>query len=458
MLARAASCLLVAGAALVLAVPAPAAFRGTPGKIAFSSEDDLWSVNPDGTDLRRLTTSPEDDAQAAYSPDGTRIAYRRRPAAGQPYQVYVMRSDGTDVRRLSQSTVNESQPGWSPDGARIAFRRGPVGDPNADVWVMGADGANPRALITSPGADERYPVFSPDGTKLAFTSSRDGQYEVYVSAADGTGAVRTTNDPNYDSAPAWSPDGSRLAFERATTIDAEATKDVWVMRSDGTAQTRLTATDGVDEGPSFSADGARIAFTSARDGDQEIYVMAADGAGPARVLTRPGTLEESPDWQAVPVATTPADPPGATVPTVPTVPTGPTPPAAVPTVDRDGDGLSAVRERALRTSDLDRDSDDDGLTDVREVRHTRTRPDRRDSDGDRVHDGTELGVRRPIADPPGRVRGTDCRRLVRDADPRTRTDARRRDSDRDGRADGREDRNRNGRVDRGETDPRRRGR
>jgi len=123
--------------------------------------------------------------------------------------------------------------------------------------------------------------------------------------------------------------------------------------------------------------------------------------------------------------------------------------------DDDGDSLSDDAERFLRTSPTDRDTDDDGLSDSVEER-LGTSGRLADTDRDRLPDGLEAGVRRPLADPPGRVRGTDRRRFRRDLDPRTRTSPLRRDTDRDGRIDGVEDRNRNGRLDRGETDPRRR--
>lgn len=290
---------LLAGTAL--AAPAGATTPGTNGRIAFSSQEDLWSVQPDGSGLLRLTTTPDvEEAQASYSPDGRYVAFRKRPAPGTAFQIYVMDASGANVRRISQSTFNETQPGWSPDGTRIVYRRGDRNVANADVWVMRADGSGAHALITSAGADERYPGFSPDGRRLAFSSSRDGgQYEVYVSRADGTSPVRLTHDPGYDSAPSWSPDGTRIAFERGSVLDADATKDIWTMTSTGARQRRLTTTAGVDEGPSFSPDGRWIAFTSGRDGNYEAYRMRADGTQQTRVIALP-TMEESPDWQVRP--------------------------------------------------------------------------------------------------------------------------------------------------------------
>lgn len=475
-------------AVLIAMLPAPAAeaaFPGANGRISFSSQGDLWTVAPDGAGLTRLTTTPEDEAQSAFSPDGTQIAYRRRPADGGPFQLYVVDADGANTRRVSSETVNATQPGWSADGRQLVYRRSTTGDPNADIWTVGLDGTGARALVTTPGADERYPTLSPDGIRLAFTSNRDGQYEVYGAAADGSGPTRLTNDPGYDSAPSWSPDAGRLAFERGAGLDDDVTKDVWIMDATGGRQVQLTVTAGVDEGPAFSPDGTQIAFTSGRDGNYEIYRMGADGSNQARVLAL-ATMEESPDWQPLTATVPPPDatvpPPDATVPppdaTVPppgepsgaTDTTGSTSPSTISPIatlapvvlvpassaDRDRDGLSAGRERARRTSDIDRDSDDDGLSDGAEVRRTHTDPHRRDSDRDGLPDGLERGVTRAVGDPPGPVRGTDRRRFDRDADPRTRTDPRRRDSDRDGLFDGREDANRNGRRDRGESDPRRR--
>ena len=120
MRARAALCLMAAAsAAAALTSPAQAAFPGANGRVSFSSQGDLWTIAPDGSAIARLTTTPEDEAQSVFSPDGARIAYRRRPAADAAYQVYVMNADGTDQRRVSASAVNETQPAWSPDGRRL---------------------------------------------------------------------------------------------------------------------------------------------------------------------------------------------------------------------------------------------------------------------------------------------------------------------------------------------------
>lgn len=121
--------------------------------------------------------------------------------------------------------------------------------------------------------------------------------------------------------------------------------------------------------------------------------------------------------------------------------------------DDDGDGLPDRARSERGAARLDLDSDDDGVSDAREARIEHTRPRHFDSDRDGISDGVELGAAKPIADPPGAVRGTDPRRFRRDLDPATRTKPRNPDTDGDGRPDGVEDANRNGRRDPGESDP-----
>ncbi len=341
-------------------------------------------------------------------------------------------------------------------GGQIVFRRSVPGDNlSGDLWSMGADGSSPHQSVVLTG-DERYPSFSPDGRRIAFTTHTTTPDDVEIAVADvGTGAVTVlTDNAVFDSSPCWSPDGSRLAFERGPKGD-DPGNDIWSMAADGGDQRQLTTTTGLDEGPSWSPSGARIAFTSTRAGTSDIWTMAADGSDQRPLAGLPGdTKEESPDWQSLPVIP-PATAPPSTPPARGT--TSPAPGGTSPVAkDRDHDGLSDARERRLGTSPLDRDSDDDGLSDAREVLRTHTSPLRRDSDRDGLPDGLELGVTRRIADPPGIVRGTAKRRFRADADPRTHTNPRRRDTDHDGLSDGREDRNHNGRVDPGERDPLRR--
>jgi TolB protein len=107
------------------------------------------------------------------------------------------------------SPAFDGDPAWSPDGKRIAFTSERDGD--REVYVMNADGTNPVRLTTTAGFDEN-PSWSPNGTRIAFDSMRDGNLEIYVMNVDGSGVVRVTDHPAIDAIPAWSPDGKRIVF------------------------------------------------------------------------------------------------------------------------------------------------------------------------------------------------------------------------------------------------------
>jgi len=110
--------------------------------------------------------------------------------------------------------------------------------------------------------------------KIAFTSDRDGNTEIYTMDADGGGQTRLTENPAEDYSPGWSPDGTRLVFVSAR----DGNPEIYVMQADGSGQTRLTNNTADDLSPSWTPNGAQIAFVTNRDGNDEIYLMNADGS------------------------------------------------------------------------------------------------------------------------------------------------------------------------------------
>ncbi|MCH7905619.1 MAG: PD40 domain-containing protein [Armatimonadetes bacterium] len=163
-------------------------------------------------------------------------------------------------------------------------------DGNAEIYVMNADGSG-QTRLTNNGADDRRPAFSPDGSKIAFASDRDGNWEIYVMNADGSGQTRLTNHVATDHTPAFSPDGSKIAFGARRDGDFE----IYIMNVDGTDQTRLTNSSLSDWVPAFSPDGSKIVFASWREGNDEIYVMNVDGSGQTN-LTHSGTVDFDPSY------------------------------------------------------------------------------------------------------------------------------------------------------------------
>jgi TolB protein len=174
-------------------------------------------------------------------------------------------------------------------GGKIAFTSNRDG--NNEIYVMNADGTGVTRLTDNP-ADDQAPTWSPDGSRIAFASTRDGNREIYVMNADGTVVTRLTDDPNTDTDPAWC--GNRIAFMSDRFLPPFP--DVYVMNDDGTGVTRLTiANADFDRQPAWSPTCDRIAFTKDPSGNVEIYVMNADGTGATRLTNSPG-VDEDPAW------------------------------------------------------------------------------------------------------------------------------------------------------------------
>jgi WD40 repeat protein len=160
---------------------------------------------------------------------------------------------------------------------------------NSDIYVIGSNGSGMHGLTGLPTIDQD-PAWSPDGTKIAFTSNRDGNREIYTMNADGSHTVRLTTQLADDQRPAWSPDGTKIVF--ASSHDGS---QIYVMGADGSNQTRLSTSNAFDSDPAWSPDGRKIAFSSARDGVGGIWIMNADGSNPVRLTTNQ-TFDNAPAW------------------------------------------------------------------------------------------------------------------------------------------------------------------
>jgi Tol biopolymer transport system component len=216
-----------------------------------------------------------------YSDDvPTGHIYKQEPGAGELYDpkntvVIIYRSRG-------RSTPT--------GGGRIAFVSDRDG--NEEIYVMNADGSGQTNLTNHPARDY-VPSWSPDGALIAFASERDGNSEIYVMNADGGGQTNLTNNLAGDVAPAWSPDSALIAFESWR----DGGNEIYVMNADGSGQTRLTHSPAPEMNPFWSPDGMRIAFMvmSLPDVKGEIYVMNADGSEQMNLTNDPAGDGE-PSW------------------------------------------------------------------------------------------------------------------------------------------------------------------
>ncbi len=168
---------------------------------------------------------------------------------------------------------------------------GVAGPTSSDIYSVRSDGTNPTRLTNHPGIDQD-PAWSPDATRIAFTSDRDGPLAIYIMDADGSNVRRLTSAPLPSSRPAWSPDGTRIAFVSRLNATRD---DVYVIDADGANRLRLTTDPGADSDPAWSPDGTRIAFSSTRTGDGDVYVMNADGSNVTRLTTH-GRWDGQPAW------------------------------------------------------------------------------------------------------------------------------------------------------------------
>jgi len=264
--------------ALVVAVAFAVAGRRPPlpppfglartGVIAFDHGGDVFVAAADGSDVRAIATGPASDSNPVFSPDGTHVAFWR--TEGDTLSVVTAMADGSgpvtvplprgakrsqqnlafltwrpDSRRIafSLSLPTEERPGiwvvdaaggtptrltdpghwaadptWSPDGKQIAYHGEQLSDTENGVWLMSADGSDSRQLSRAFGSGAAFmlPQWQPGGDLIAYYAGDDGAHEVYVVRADGNGELDVSNDATDDEYwPSWSPDGTRLAFQRA---------------------------------------------------------------------------------------------------------------------------------------------------------------------------------------------------------------------------------------------------
>lgn len=275
--------------------------------------DEIFSMRPDGTDVKQITNLKSVSTYACVSPDGSKIVYRGS-ADGPAYawdmtfnknirnsEIFVSGVDGSNAINVSQSPAFDGWPSWSPDSKKVIFASNRSGKPNSgQLYTVDVDGSNLSQLTDLPGAVAQ-PFWSNDG-KYVFG------YQLWESAEEQYGhivqltidsyeqKVNVKDKPRHatsaiDCYPVLSPDGLTLLFHS----NRDGDWDIYAADANGNHLRQLTNSPAADAGPVWSPDGKKIAFVSERDEDTEIYIMNADGSNQTRLTKSPGD-DSHPHW------------------------------------------------------------------------------------------------------------------------------------------------------------------
>jgi len=253
-------------------------------KICFVSNrdgnDEIYMMDYDGANPTRVTFNKIKDYMPAWSPDQRTIAftsYRGATAGLYLRNIY----EGTETPVATKGTSYSAA--FSPDGKKLAFSSSMAEDGNTDIFVMDLETRKIKRL-TFNAATETAPSWSPTGREIAFTTDRlgTGNPQIYVMDAEGSNVRKVSFGGNYHDSPAWAPTSERIAF--VSRVDN--TYDIYVLNLRTNQISKLTENRAFTESPSWSPDGRHVVFSSNISGSIQVYTVDYDGTNLKRLTDR----------------------------------------------------------------------------------------------------------------------------------------------------------------------------
>ena len=264
------------------------------------TEYQIYTVSPNRGKQTQLTHPRGQSFDPAWSPDGTQIVFESDRNSANRSQLFTMNKDGSKQQQLTTSPASDRVPAWSPDGKKIAFTRAFKG--HSQIYILDLASKKAQPLQAGPG-DDTNPAWSSDGTKIVFSKHDNAQSaQIDVVKLDGTGLTPLTSPPKgmSDLNPTFSPDGTRIAFERDRVNPKDpatpTAATIYVMDANGTGEKPLTKTAQFEFHPAWSPDGSRIAFAAGNGAATQIVVVNVDGSGQQKPLTSSLHQNIYPNW------------------------------------------------------------------------------------------------------------------------------------------------------------------
>jgi len=265
-----------------------------------SGSADLYAGNADApADAVALTDAPSNEAMGTWSPDGSRIAFVSDRDGN--FELYVADADGGNPRRLTTTGDMELSPEWTPDGRQLLYVVQAAGGRTQQLWIMEVDGTGARALTTDAQGANLDPAVSPDGRRIAFTTTRDGSYDIYVMDRDGTNALPALVSAAKESKPAWFPDGVLAFLQERTERGRPAPVVVRHQLASGTVPQIITPPDLSVTDFAVSGRGDQLVLEVATPDaggrfERRLYLLRA-GSTPVELPRAPGEQQSSPAFR-----------------------------------------------------------------------------------------------------------------------------------------------------------------